>query len=481
MHDTNLEERLRSVLRQEGDGLPFTITTDELDRRLALRRRARNGQRLSVIAAGLAVVAVGAVFALGSGWLRGPSVAADPSPSATMSEPPSSPPPTTAPAASADPLAALPILVKDPQSLDVYMTEDPGDPSSDDPTLIGRGLDGVRMDAREAAIKVVCLGPDAVLMWGTFTDRTAIASETVVCDATVQSFRYDVAARQPMLKQLLELETTPRTAFRILIETFGSMNDPVRTVLPDFATPEGTVAVDFTGEPDPDLAEESVQTSAGVVPPRGQYLVALACVGDGTIRWDIGQDRLAGGGEQPCDGSALGYEMGEGVPPEGTAVLVTTSPRNHWHIVVTYDGDAPAFIAPVLMAYAGDDLEGPGSGALGLCVRWNEISDSCGVPFLARDGAKEVGVAVDSSLRLELADGWRIDNGGVEVMDRDVARRDPFGVSREFTSFRDGGQEVMIPLTGLEAGDWVIRVSLNGSKGDDTFGGVYSIPVIIGS
>ena len=36
-----------------------------------------------------------------------------------------------------------------------------------------------------------------------------------------------------------------------------------------------------------------------------------------------------------------------------------------------------------------------------------------------------------------------------------------------------------IPLTGLEPGEWVIRVSLNGSKGDDTFGGVYSIPVII--
>ena len=100
------------------------------------------------------------------------------------------------------------------------------------------------------------------------------------------------------------------------------------------------------------------------MPPRGQYRVALACVGGGTIRWDIGADRLAGGGEQPCDGSALGIEMGEGVPPEDTAVLVTTSPRNHWRIVVTYDGDAPAFIAPVLMAFAGEDLEGVGAGAL---------------------------------------------------------------------------------------------------------------------
>ena len=67
MHDANLEERLRSVLRQEGDGLPFTITTEELERRLALRRRERNGRRLSLMAAGLAAVAVGTIFALGGG------------------------------------------------------------------------------------------------------------------------------------------------------------------------------------------------------------------------------------------------------------------------------------------------------------------------------------------------------------------------------------------------------------------------------
>jgi hypothetical protein len=67
----------------------------------------------------------------------------------------------------------------------------------------------------------------------------------------------------------------------------------------------------------------------------------------------------------------------------------------------------------------------------------------------------------------------------VEIMDREAARRDPFGPSREFAQLGDGGRIVAVPLTGLEPGAWVIRVSLNGSKGDDTFGGVYSIPVII--
>ena len=102
MHDTNLDERLRSVLRQEGDGLPFTITTDELERRLLLRRRERNGRRLSLMAAGLAAVAVGAIFALSNGWLaNAPVVGTDstPSPAPTTTVAPSgSPAPSATPA-----------------------------------------------------------------------------------------------------------------------------------------------------------------------------------------------------------------------------------------------------------------------------------------------------------------------------------------------------------------------------------------------
>ena len=250
MHDSNLEERLRSMLRQEGDSLPFTITTDELDRRLALRRRQRHGQRLSLMAAGLAILAVGAVFAFGSGWLRSTNVATDPSPSPTASGGPSqqasaSPDAvvTPSPAASADPLAALPVIEDDPASLDYYTTEDPGDPSNNDPTLIGRYLDGVRMDAREAGIKIACIGPDAELEWGVNDDPTAIASEQVSCDGTVHSFQFDVSAYQPMLYQPLFFNATPATAFRLVIASYGSMNESVPTSLPSFALPPGTSRV----------------------------------------------------------------------------------------------------------------------------------------------------------------------------------------------------------------------------------------------
>ena len=81
MHDSRLEDQIRSVLRTEGDGVPVTITTAELERRLALRRRDRNGRRLALMAAAIAAIAVGSIVAIGNGWLRMPAVGTDVSPS----------------------------------------------------------------------------------------------------------------------------------------------------------------------------------------------------------------------------------------------------------------------------------------------------------------------------------------------------------------------------------------------------------------
>ena len=57
MHDGPLEDRLRAVLRGEGDALQLTITPGELERRAALRRRERIGRRAGPVALVLLVVA----------------------------------------------------------------------------------------------------------------------------------------------------------------------------------------------------------------------------------------------------------------------------------------------------------------------------------------------------------------------------------------------------------------------------------------
>ena len=103
MSDTRLEERLRSALHGEADGLPLTITPAELERRLAARRRDRNGRRLTLMAAAVAAVAVGGIVALTNGWLQLPASGSAPSPAPVASLPPDAtgtPAPSQGPAAS---------------------------------------------------------------------------------------------------------------------------------------------------------------------------------------------------------------------------------------------------------------------------------------------------------------------------------------------------------------------------------------------
>lgn len=79
MVDDRLEERLRIALRVTGEDLDLSVTTAELERRLRLRRRSRTVQRSVLIAAVVAVLAIG-VAASGT-WFRGhTNVGATPSP-----------------------------------------------------------------------------------------------------------------------------------------------------------------------------------------------------------------------------------------------------------------------------------------------------------------------------------------------------------------------------------------------------------------
>ena len=101
MHDVQLEDRLRRALRQEADTLPFTITADQIEIRLAARRRAAFNQRLAILAAaGLAVVAVGVgAFLLN----QNSEEVVTPTPSPTVLPSPSAPPSASVPPPSESP------------------------------------------------------------------------------------------------------------------------------------------------------------------------------------------------------------------------------------------------------------------------------------------------------------------------------------------------------------------------------------------
>lgn len=98
MHDSRLEDQLRRVLRTEGDSLRMTITAGELEQHRAIRQRKRSGRRLTLVAAGVAAVALGAMVAMTNGWLQVPGIGIDPAPtSSTHVSPPPTIDPTTTP------------------------------------------------------------------------------------------------------------------------------------------------------------------------------------------------------------------------------------------------------------------------------------------------------------------------------------------------------------------------------------------------
>ncbi|HEX8025637.1 MAG TPA: hypothetical protein VF484_05500, partial [Candidatus Limnocylindrales bacterium] len=125
MHDQLLERRLRSALHHEADGLPFTITAAELERRAVVRRRSIFGRRVTLLLAAVVAASLLAVGAMG-GMFRQTVVA----PTTSMAPTPTA----SEPAASAGPVALpdLDTLVgTDPATVVLAQAHGPADGPGD--------------------------------------------------------------------------------------------------------------------------------------------------------------------------------------------------------------------------------------------------------------------------------------------------------------------------------------------------------------
>ena len=483
MHDGMIEERVRSALRADADALPLTITADELERRLALRRRDRANRRMGVLAAGIGAVAVGTVVALAVGP-RGPNVAATAQPSAVPTIAPSSPP-------SAGP-GTLPTLVPSTSAVDSFRAGQRARAGSDT-TPEMTVLDSVRMTAREVGIKFVCAGPDvADIAWGypeTAADAKAIADETVTCDATVREFRYDIASRQPLIDDRLTVVASPQVAFEILVETFGFTSEPRPASLVPFAAPRGNILLDASAKTA--RAGEPV----GTIPRRSYYRIAMACVGSGNATWSIGaigDATYVASGEVACDGAALGFVAAKGILSSDPSVYVDTASGNEWHIVATSPNTPPfrpvPFTPPAFEMFAGADLEGQPGSAPAQCMVVDGSGDACGIDLDARDGARTVGVPLDSDVGFAIRDGWTITQASVQVADRDEVRSDPTTAEqREFATLSDGSGRLTgsdgrltLSVAGLHPGEWILVVTVGAEKDGQSFGATYQLPLRIG-
>lgn len=112
MHDANLEDRIRQVLRAEGDSIPFKVTQSELRGRLESRRRDRTSRRVLYGTAAALVLAVGGLLGILAGRQSGPPVGTIPS---AASFPTTSPTPLTSPNSSTE---ATPSLTDTPHPSD---------------------------------------------------------------------------------------------------------------------------------------------------------------------------------------------------------------------------------------------------------------------------------------------------------------------------------------------------------------------------
>jgi hypothetical protein len=141
MHDDLLERRLRAALRTEGEQLPFTITPEELRRRLELQQRGRIGRpAMLLLAAAIGVGLVG-VGAVASGWLNGQRLEPSQVPTAPIA---------VAPSVAPTPVPTILVLPPSLPSMEAFLA--PLDPArivraqavgpSGEPTSWPAGIDG---------------------------------------------------------------------------------------------------------------------------------------------------------------------------------------------------------------------------------------------------------------------------------------------------------------------------------------------------
>lgn len=522
MHDSQLEDRLRAVLRGEGEALPLTITPQELERRLSLRRRERTGRRAGLLAAGLAVVAVGSLLAASSGWFRAAPVGNVPETSSTpvapIVEPTSAPsdaglscttiepdeadqPPTvvlgTFPGDTIPYFGGLgafrlgnrgdgdPFTWIDPAS--ARLEPVPGSPPTERLEAFAR----LSIDA-QGSPTFACLDRlivDAVPIDAIDAPALPVADMTIIPTRTVA---FDVLPVGDWLVRVhAEFATTSdkpawsETFFRVVVHDTSAGAGTVLPALPYLSTPPQTILVDAHGDTERP-AEPTGATKEwvpGRVPPRGLYIVDVVCLGSSPIRWSIGHEGEFGflvAGDQACDGTVGTLGLEYGIPTDALDVVVQGDPATAWHLRVATNTDEPAFIPPALRMRVQGDPEGPDGAteAFGRCVSRATGSDPCAGEWLVLEGARPLVARTGAVLTIALQDDWAIERARLTAAVADEVRTKPFAPEYSVGFVDPGGSEITVPVD-LGRGTWIVRVSLNAHKGGESFGAYYDLPLVI--
>jgi hypothetical protein len=509
MRDGQLEDRLRAVLRTEGDALPLTITTAELERRMALRRRERVGRRAGALAAAVAVVAVGSLVVATSGWFQSSGVGTGPSAVPTASPVPSR--------------AALPC-----ETIDVSDSEDPpavvlgtrpgdsiahqgvvtafrignttGEPSADWP-----GLEPFMVET-SVQLEALASSPDACIEQLQVTYERARQGTSLPPVFPSLPTHYSIPQGGPtrvigfdppatagdwFIRVKAVFATDPpdvawtEAVFRIVVPEPAPLDDSVLGPFPYLATPPATILVDemsATRVPG-EIGGRIDATIAGEVPPRALYIVYVACLGPSPIRWSIGREDghdFLVADDQTCDGTLNEVGIERGTPTSPLAVVVNADPATVWRIRIATTDQPPGFIPPAIrMIETGNTAGATGAAeAFARCVVVADASAPCGGEWFDLDGARPATTTTLSRVTLGLEDGWEIDEARITAVARDQLAENVFAPEHSIAFVEDGGPLITVEVP-LEPGAWVVRVALNASRNGETFSAHYDLLLIV--
>jgi hypothetical protein len=337
MHDDPIERRLRAALRREAEALPFTITSAELERRVALRSRRSAGRRstyLLAAAVGIGLLGVGGVV----GGLLG---------DVTESQPPSQVADTTPPIPSGPiRLGTLNEFVAGSIGDEVVIAHayEPIDVTGVDPEALraeARVSLGTIAGSTRYQLTFVCEGSGKA-------DFTIVAVPPVGSARSITEVECDAAVYSQQIHadgpQVVFLSAPRESSWRIVVRRLDG-TDPGFPMEPSFIElPPGqqelvraelqSTTANGRRWVDSGLVVEEI----GSVPARTGYEARIWCAGGDDVRLILGDD-LEGTTVPnietavPCDSRI--HDPGFAIPmPFGSRVFVAAAPESRWSILV---------------------------------------------------------------------------------------------------------------------------------------------------
>jgi hypothetical protein len=484
MHDSRLEDLLRSTLRAEGERLPLSIDALDLHERLAARRRSRGSSRFALVAAAVAIVAIGLLAAAANGWLRLPATDVatppSPSPSVTATE---TPHPSIGP--SPAPVAGLDRIAPTPGGTVLFEVE---------PTVVlehgeSTFTTAVSSDQWIVQVSIRCTGSGTVtLVLG--ENESPVGCEIGGPGAQAIADAPPALVRFPVPNQRVEfgLVVTPDVRYTVLAETI-----PLPARLPELHPPEGTVAAEAASPHDAPISDHpspAITEMVGTLPDGNTQAISAVCLGPGSLTYALGAPgtpQFLASGEQVCDGEPTVHEVALGA--EGSHELyVTVDPRIAWHVIGASRDDPPAFVPPSLWATSWPAARGPaglnGRAGCGLSFELADGRsgvDGCGEPeWPSMAEEAQLLVPTGGELRFVLDGDWVMVDPVVEAIPaRDAGTREAVAATR--LGGHDGRTGRLDVPIDLAEGDWVVRVRLTGTSGGDRFQVAYFFPLRVRS